>query len=491
MEWTVNNCDNAQQEKDGAAYPRIRHIQIPKRPAGFPQDDVDARWTVCSPATVGNYTAVGYFFGRFLHQELDVPIGLVHSSWGGTRIEPWTPPCGFAAVPALADILQQVQLTDPADGTYQRRLTAYLNDLDGWLETARQALAQKTPLQPAPAYPVELKPLTEPQQPTTLYNGMIKPLVPYAIRGAIWYQGESNHTEGMLYYEKMKALIAGWREVWGEGDFPFYYVQIAPFQYGDESATILPIFWEAQAKALDIPNTGMAVIHDVGNLNDIHPRNKQDVGKRLALIALAKTYGRDKVVFSGPTYKAFSVDGDKLRVTFENVGSGLVSRDGLPLTRFEIIGEDTDFVPATAEIDGDSVVLSSAEVKKPVALRFAWHKLAEPNLANKEGLPAVPFRAGEVPQRDWLNLKVKEAKDYQLVYDLNLAHLGRDIQYDVDNSAGIAGDFDRIAYFLELQKQGEPTSYVYTSMDAFTQDVSKIGIPTVASGASFQQPVTT
>lgn len=293
-----------------------------------------------------------------------------------------------------------------------------------------------------------------------------------------------------MYYEKMKALIAGWREVWGEGDFPFYYVQIAPFQYGDESVTILPIFWEAQAKALDIPNTGMAVIHDVGNLNDIHPRNKQDVGKRLALIALAKTYGRDKVVFSGPTYKAFSVDGDKLRVTFENVGSGLVSRDGLPLTRFEIIGEDTDFVPATAEIDGDSVVLSSAEVKKPVALRFAWHKLAEPNLANKEGLPAVPFRAGEVPQRDWLNLKVKEAKDYQLVYDLNLAHLGRDMQYDVDNSAGIAGGFDRIAYFLELQKQGEPTSYVYTSMDAFTQDVSKIGIPTVASEASFQQPVT-
>ncbi len=489
MEWTVNSCDNAEQERASADFPRIRHIQIPKRPAGFPQDDVDAQWTVCSPATVGGYTAVGYFFGRHLHQQLDVPVGLIHSSWGGTRIEPWTPPCGFAAVPPLADILKQVQLTDPSNPAYQQRLTDYLKSLEGWLDKAKTALTSKAPLEPAPAYPQEIQPLTEPQQPTTLYNGMIKPLVPYAIRGAIWYQGESNHTEGMLYYEKMKALIAGWREVWNQGDFPFYYVQIAPFEYGDEIATILPIFWEAQAKALDIPHTGMAVIHDVGNLKDIHPRNKQDVGKRLALIALAKTYGQDTVVYSGPTYKSFSVEGDKLRVQFDNVGSGLVSRDGKPLTWFEIIGEETDFVPATAEIEGDSVVLSSPEVKKPVALRFAWHKLAEPNLANKDGLPAMQFRAGEVPRRDWLALKVKEAKDYKLVYDLNLAKLGNDISYDTNNAASISGEVDRIAYFLELQKTGEPTSYVYVSLPAFTQDLTKIGIPTATSGASFQQTV--
>ncbi len=489
MEWVVNGCVDAEQERAAADYPMIRHIQIPKRPAGFPQDDVDAQWTVCAPATVGNYTAVGFFFGRHLHQQLNVPIGLIHSSWGGTRIEPWTPPCGFAAVSPLADILTQVQLTDPTNAAYRQRLTDYLKSLESWLDKAKTALTTTAPLEPAPIYPQEIQPLTEPQQPTTLYNGMIKPLVPFAIRGAIWYQGESNHTEGMLYCEKMKALIGGWREVWNQGDFPFYYVQIAPFEYGDERATVLPVFWEAQAKALDIPHTGMAVIHDVGDLKDIHPRNKQDVGKRLALIALAKTYGQSSVVYSGPTYKSFTVEGDKLRVQFDNVGGGLVSRDGKPLTWFEIIGEETDFVPATADIDGDSVVLWSPEVKKPVALRFAWHKLAEPNLANQAGLPAVQFRAGEVPPRDWLALKVTEAKDYQLVYDLNLANLGNEIAYDVNNAAGLSGEIDRIAYFLELQKPGEGTTYVYASMPAFTQDLTQIGVPTAASGANIQQTI--
>ena len=489
MEFTVDSSDNAQSERDNANFPKIRHITIPKRPAGLPQQDTDAEWTVCSPATVGDYTAVGYFFGRHLHQELDVPIGLINSSWGGTRIEPWTPPCGFAAVPKLADILKQVQLTDPANAAYQKKLASYLKSLSTWMVQAKKALDSEAPLDPAPAYPAELKPLTSHQAPTTLYNGMIQPLVPYGIRGVIWYQGESNHTEGMMYYEKTKALIAGWRQLWDNPDLPYYYVQIAPYQYGTEVATILPEFWEVQAKALDIPGTGMAVVHDIGNLRDIHPRNKQGVGRRLALIALAKTYGQKDVVFSGPTFKSLATEGDKLRVVFDNVGSGLVARDGKPLNWFEIIGPESDFTAATATVDGNSVVLSAPDVKKPVAVRFAWNKLAEPNLANKEGLPAVPFRAGKVPKRDWLSLKVKEAKEYQLVYDLDLANLAHDIKYDVDNSSQVDGKFDRIAYFLELQKPGAPTTYVYTAMDAFTQDVSKIGIPTAASGATFQRNV--
>ncbi len=176
-------------------------------------------------------------------------------------------------------------------------------------------------------------------------------------------------------------------------------------------------------------------------------------------------------------------------MTFDHVGSGLISRDGKPLNWFEIVGEDTDFVPATATIDGDSVVLSAPEVKKPAAVRFGWNKLAEPNLANKEGLPAVPFRAGEVPKRDWLSLKVPEAKDYQLVYDLDLGKLSDNIAYNVDKSADIHGKIDRIAYFLELQRPSEPTRYAYVSLPAFTQDLSKVGIPTADSGASFQQLV--
>ncbi len=490
MEFTVRSGNNAAAEQANANYPTIRHIKIPKRPAGFPQEDVEAEWTVCSPETVGNYTAVGYFFGRYLHKELDVPIGLINSSWGGTRIEPWTPPCGFSAVPELADILKQVQLTDPTNTVYQQRLGAYLDSLGSWMALAKTALKDKAPLEPAPAYPDEIKPLTSHGSPTTLYNGMIHPLVPYGIRGAIWYQGESNHTEGMLYFEKTKALVAGWRKLWKNPDLPYYFVQIAPFQYGSEATSILPVFWEAQAKALDIPETGMAVIHDIGNLKNIHPTNKQEVGRRLALIALAKNYGQTDIVYSGPTFKSMAIEGDKLRVTFDHVGSGLVARDGKPLNWFEIIGEDTDFTRANATIDGNSVLLSSPKVKKPAAMRFAWHKLAEPNLANKEGLPAVPFRAGKVPKRDWLALKIKQAKEYQLVYDLDLANLGHDIKYDVNNSARIKGTIDRVAYFLELKKAGEPTSYVFAAMDAFTQDLSKLGIPTPASHATFQQNVT-
>jgi sialate O-acetylesterase len=491
MEWPVAACDNAEQEIANADFPRVRQIKVKRVPQSFPQNDVelDFAWSVTTPETVGRFTAVGYFFGRYLHQELDVPIGLINTSWGGTRIEPWTPVCGFADVPALESILKKVRLTDPANEEYQSELQDYLTSLDAWIKSAKTSLADESPISPPPTYPSQLQPLTSHGDPTTLYNGMVHALVPFAMRGAIWYQGESNHVEGMLYYEKMKALIQGWREVWNEGEFPFLFVQIAPYRYGDESPGILPVFWEAQAKSLDIPNTGMAVVHDIGNLDDIHPRNKQDVGKRLALIALAKTYGQENVVYSGPTFKSMEIEGNRIRIKFDHVGSGLTTNDGQAPDWFEMIGEETDFVKPIAVIDGDSVVLSSPEVKKPAAVRFAWHKLAEPNLANKEGLPAVPFRAGEVPQRDWLKLKVKEAADYQLVYDLNLENLGADIKYDVNRADAVNDKFERIAYFLELQKNAGPTSYVYVSMDAFTDDVTKIAIPTAKSHAMFQQRV--
>jgi len=241
----------------------------------------------------------------------------------------------------------------------------------------------------APAWPKHL--LEDNGQPSSIYNGMIHALVPFAIRGAIWYQGESNNPDGMLYFEKMKALIGGWRQVWNEGDFPFYYVQIAPLDALYENDR-LPRLWEAQLAALTIPNTGMVVTTDIGDLKDIHPKNKQDVGKRLALWALAKTYGRDNLVCSGPLYKSMAVEDDKIRVRFDYVGGGLASRDGRPLNWFEIAGDDRKFVKAEATIDGDSVVVRSATVSRPVAVRFGWNRAAEPNLMNKEGLPASPFR---------------------------------------------------------------------------------------------------
>ncbi len=494
MEMGIGAVKNAKEEITAADYPGIRLLKVAKSWKPDPQADIEGTWRVCTPKTVAEggwagFSACGYFFGRELHKRLGVTIGLIDSSWGGTRIESWTPPEGFAAVPALKKEYELVQLGDPRTAVHQQRLGQVLQETERWLAAGRQALTGRALVPTMPTYPAELLPPHDLQQATALYNGMIHPLHPFALGGAIWYQGESNATEGMLYTERMKALIGGWRQVWGEGDFPFYFVQIAPFNYGF-NAEIIGEFWEAQAAAQSVPNVGMAVINDIGDLKDIHPNNKQEVGRRLALWALHTTYGQADLVYCGPTFKAMTIEGDKLRLSFDKVGGGLASRDGKPLSWFEVIDADEGgFVPAQAQIDGATIVLSAPEVKHPVAMRYAWSMLAEPNLMNAEGLPAGAFRAGRVPKRDLLVMKIPEAKDFQLVYDLDLGKLGPEITYDADNRSRISQPFDRIAYFLELQGADRHTQYLYVSMDAFTDALDKIGVPTAKSGAHFQQNV--
>lgn len=494
MEMGIGMVRDAKKEIAAANHPEIRLLKVVKKWTPLPQDDIEGTWKLCSPQTVveggwGGFSAAGYFFGRELHTKLGVTVGLIDASWGGTRIESWTPPEGFAAVPALKHEYEMVQLGDPRSPVHEKRLGQMLDNTEHWLTAARKALVEKDIVPTMPTYPAELLPPHDVQHATALYNGSIHPLHPFALRGAIWYQGESNLGDGLLYTGRMRALVAGWRAVWGEGDFPFYYVQIAPYNYGGDPER-MGVFWEAQTRAQCIPNTGMAVINDIGNLKDIHPTNKQEVGRRLALLALANTYGQKDVVCSGPMFKAMAIEGEKLRLTFDPVGGGLASRDGKPLDWFEIIdADDGGFVKADAQIDGATVVLSAAEVKHPVAMRFAWNTLAEPNLMNAEGLPADSFRAGTVPKRDLLVLKVPEAREYKLVYDLDLGKLGSTIAYDVDDHGKIQQAFDRIAYFLELQKFDGDTEYLFVSMDAFTGDLGKIGVPTAASGAHFQQNV--
>ena len=353
MEWPVAASNDAQEEIAAADHPRIRHIKINHVPAAEPQADAKGGpWQVCSKDTVANFTAAGYFFGRELEKELDVPIGLIGSNWGGTRIEPWVPPVGFKETPALKDI------ADNLDKFPQQDANGNVNH----------------------------------QTPLALYNGMIAPLVPYAIRGAIWYQGESNNGEGMKYHEKMKALIGGWRSIWKNSEMPFYFVQLAPYNYGGDGTRLAEI-WAAQAATLKLPHTGMAATVDIGDVKDIHPKNKQDVGKRLALCALHDAYGKKDIVYSGPMFKGMQVEEDKVRVTFDHVGGGLVSRDDKPLTWFQVAGEDGKFVDAKAEIVDDAVIVSADSVPKPVSVRFAWDHAAEPNLSNKAGLPASPFKA--------------------------------------------------------------------------------------------------
>ncbi len=355
MEWPVAASNNAQEEIAAAKYPNIRIFHVKKVPAVTPQDEVvlDREWSECSPATIGNFSAVAYFFGRHIHTELNVPVGLINTSWGGTAIEPWTPIVGFESVESLKPIAEQVK--------------------------AQQAK------------PEGVKPNAG--APMHLYNGMVHGVQPFGIRGALWYQGESNRGQGVAYEQRMHALINGWRTVWNQGDFPFLFVQLAPYKYGPtDPQFLLPQIWEAQTKTLALKNTGMAVTTDITHLTDIHPKNKQDVGKRLALWALAKTYGKEGLVYSGPLYKSMKVEGNKVRIEFDHVGGGLKSRDDKPLSWFTIAGKEGDFVEATAVIDGKSVVVSNDKITEPAAVRFGWDQLAEPNLMNAEALPAGPFR---------------------------------------------------------------------------------------------------
>ncbi len=446
MEWPVSRAADAKQEIKAARYPKIRHIKVPHRASGDPQSDIDAAWEICSPETVGNFSACGYYMAREIHRTLKVPVGLINASWGGTRIEPWINLDGFERERSLRSFEQRVW------------------DLRG------------------------KKPKSH-QQPSVLYNGMIAPVVGYGMRGAVWYQGESNHKDGAIYTDKMKALIGGWREAWNRKAFPFYFVQIAPYRYGNEHPSVLPAFWEAQTKVLDqVPFTAMAVTHDIATLDDIHPPNKQDVGDRLARIVLRRLHRRSGIEDRGPELASMWRQGSFLRLRF-NAAIGLKTRDRKPPSHFEIAADGTGFVPAKATIKGDTITLRADGVANPRAMRFGWHKLAQPNLVNHAGLPARPFRKGRVELPDSLP-EVTQAFGYSLIYDLRLDGLGAEPRYAVDKSKTFTESFDKIGYLLELQPEYGKARYVWVSMDAWVDDLKRIAIPTVQSRAHFQQTVT-
>jgi sialate O-acetylesterase len=376
MEWVVNGSNNAAEEKAAANFPKIRHFLVPKRQEAAPVTDLVGSWKLCSPETVGGFTAVGYFFGRELHQKLNVPVGLIHTSWGGTPAEVWTSNRG----------LDSVGLQKPMMDNYAKAMDGYEKKIASLKADTEKAKAEG---KPAPKTP------NKPMQPSCLYNGMIANVLPYGIKGAIWYQGESNAGRAKEYQALFPAMIKNWREDWGQGEFPFAFVQLANFmarkdQPADSNWAELR---EAQTMTLSLPKTGMAVIIDIGEAKDIHPKNKQDVGKRLALWAQSQVYGKD-LVYSGPIYESIKVEDNKVRVSFKHVGGGLEAK-GEKLTGFAVAGEDKAFVWADAKIDGKTIVVSSDKVAKPVAVRYAWADNPDCNLYNKEGLPASPFRSDD------------------------------------------------------------------------------------------------
>lgn len=546
MWWPVSRCDNAEKEVANSTNPKIRLFSYGRKPSATPLSDRPGTWRICSPETVHGFSGVLYYFGKNIQKDIEVPVGLIHSSVGGTRIEPWISRQGFESDSTYNDLVDQMDLVKvDYQGAYQKynqnirqwlktnigdysstkgekngwtkpefndsswetmelpgawegkaihldgsvwfrktvkipkkwigkelilslgRIDDYDNtfcngvkigetntnamspwavkrkyiipanlvqnqnltiavhvfdihgnggiigrDNDFYLALGKEKILLKGPWHykiESSHHVVEFPPVPEPPSkpgsgPTSLFNGMINPIAPFAIRGVVWYQGESNAGQPVAYRNLMKTLIRDWRQIWGGNDFPFLIVQLANFQSHQPQKplpkpTTMPkpgpgnwaMLREAQLMALEEPNTGVAVAIDIGDRSDIHPANKAELGRRLALIAKNMTYGED-LVFSGPVYDRMETDGDKIILSFKHLGGGLVAKDG-PLKWFAIAGKDQKFVWADAKIIGDTVVVSSKQVKNPVAVRYAWHKNPEGcNLYNKAGLPASPFR---------------------------------------------------------------------------------------------------
>lgn len=395
MQWSVKISGNPEAEIAAANHPNIRLFQVPMIPSDTPFEDVDAKWAVCSPESIPDFSAVGYYFGRSLQAALGVPVGLIQSAWGGTPAEAWTRRERQIGDPEFQPIVDR---WDAAVAALPAQEEQYAKDLAAWETAAKEAEAagQKAPDKPK-------KPAIGHQnRPGTLYNGMIAPLVPFTIAGAIWYQGESNAGRAFQYRRLFPEMIRDWRESWGQGDFPFLFVQLANFL----APTPEPVEaeWaelrEAQNHALRLPKTGMAVIIDIGEEKDIHPKNKQDVGARLALAARMVEYGHD-VEGSSPLPKSIDVRGGEVLVKFEHVGGGLKTRDGKAPRYFSVAGPDRKFHWAEATVVGpDTVSVRCAAVPNPVAVRHAWANNPDTaNLIGGTGLPASPFRSD-----DWRGL---------------------------------------------------------------------------------------
>jgi sialate O-acetylesterase len=392
MQWTVAQTRKEDQEIAAKApVPLLRLFDVPRVLNLQRQETVPAKWTLATPETARAFSAVAYFFGKQLTEELKIPVGMIHSSWGGSRIEPWWAEEGLEGIPQLAALRANRLARLPGFPEYDQPFRSYITAVRDWSVAAENALKAGQAAPEMPAQPERLK--VGHGADTGTYQAMIHPLVPYALRGFLWYQGESNNGEGMLYTSKKQALIAGWRKQFRAPEAPFLFVQLAPYNYGEPRKFDLPGIWWAQQETLKIPHTGMAVINDIGNVKDIHPTQKAEVARRLALWAFADTYGKTDLVKSGPLFGKYKVTDGTIAIQFTHTGGGLATRDGKAPDHFEIAGLDAVYHPALAKIsdDGNSILLTSPEVPKPDRVRFAWSQTAEPNLTNREGLPAAAF----------------------------------------------------------------------------------------------------
>lgn len=397
MQWSVNQSNDPDLEKLSAHFPQIRLITVPQIGTQIPQDNFEGQWQECTPDNVANFSAVGYYFGRQLHQTLDMPIGLIDNAWGGSSAEAWVRRDLFDGKAIYKPLLERWAQTE-SNQKLLESISNYEKAVEDWKRASIAARLKGENIPGKPRYPRNQ--LTGQHRPGNLYNGVLRPIIGYGIKGTIWYQGESNASRAYQYRELFPMMIQNWRDEWGQGDFSFYWVQLADFRVEkDEPAdSDWAELREAQTLTMSkLPNTGEAVIIDLGEAHDIHPKDKQGVAKRLARWALAKDYGIN-IVHRSPQYKSMSVEDGKINLTFNHVGGGLDTFDVRTPIGFAIAGDDKKFVWAQAKITGKNTVqVWHDEIKNPVAVRYAWADNPVCNMQNKEGLPITPFRTDDWP----------------------------------------------------------------------------------------------
>gem|GEM_PF-235319 len=386
MELKLKASSDANSEMPKANLQGVRLFSVEGTPSEKPLDDCKGRWVECNSVNAADFSAVGYYFGKEIHEKIKTPIGLIDASSGGSTAQAWMSKETLQSDPVLNKFLIDDANNQAHKEFYEKQ---YAPAYRKWRDDVMKAVAEHKPAPKQPILPNEIR---VKYRPCLVYNAMIKPIVPFAIKGVIWYQGESNRESGNVYDKLFQTLIKSWRSEWNQGDFPFYYVQLPTYGKIDPNNARWVLIRQAQMKTLDaIPNTGMAVTMDVGEANDIHPKNKKPVGHRLALWALAKTYGIKNIAYSGPLYNSMKIEGDKIRISFKYAEPGLKTPNGEPLKGFTIAGEDDKFIDANAKIEGSEVVVWSQQIKNPKNVRYGWADWIICNLYNNADLPASPF----------------------------------------------------------------------------------------------------
>jgi len=394
MEFPLKKTNDAEKEIAQADLPSIRIFIVKRTCASDMQEDCKGKWQVCSPKTIGDFSGVGYYFGKNLNKELEVPIGLIQATWGGSPAEAWM---SNEVLESDSDFKPILERWNNQIKNYPEVLQEYNRDKDSLLKKwfSDSTVAVNKGMAPPRKPNVPEGPGSR-NTPSGLFNGMIAPLVSLSFQGVIWYQGEANAGRAFQYRRLFPTLIRNWRQSWNAGEFPFYFVQLPNlFRQPEPSKSGWAELREAQLITLSEPNTGMAVTIDVGDPTNLHPTNKSDVGFRLSLIALNKDYNKKDIVFSGPIYKSFKIGNDKILLQFTHTGNGLISKNGDEIKGFTIASGDKKFVTASAKIEGDQVVVWSDQIKNPVAVRYAWADNPECNLYNGANLPASPFRTDD------------------------------------------------------------------------------------------------